>query len=98
VPTFEVSPRFEREYRAPSAPDHRAFDLAWRRLVAGLRERSPAFDPALRVTRVRRTSDVWELTWAPDGRATFQYGAERRPGEAHIVWRRIGSHRILDQP
>jgi hypothetical protein len=98
VPTFGVSPRFEREYRGLSASERRAFDTAWRRLAAGLRERPPAFEPALRVKRVRGTSGVWELTWAPDGRATFEYGAERRAGEAHIVWRRIGSHRILEQP
>lgn len=32
------------------------------------------------------------MTWAADGRATFEYGQEIRPGEPHIIWRRIGTH------
>lgn len=41
--------------------------------------------PGLRVKRMQGTDDVWELTFAPDGRATFRYGPEVRPGEPHIV-------------
>jgi hypothetical protein len=40
---------------------------------------------ALRVKRVQGHPGVWEMTWAPDGRATFEYGAEVRPGEAHVI-------------
>jgi hypothetical protein len=36
--------------------------------------------------------------WAPDGRATFEYGEPIRPGERHVIWRRIGGHEILDDP
>lgn len=52
----------------------------------------------LRVKRVQGTDDVWELTWAPDGRATFEYGKEILPGKRHVAWRRIGTHAILDTP
>jgi hypothetical protein len=38
------------------------------------------------------------MTWAPDGRATFEYGDEIQPGEAHIIWRRIGTHSVFRQP
>jgi hypothetical protein len=38
------------------------------------------------------------MTWADNGRATFEYGPEVRPGHAHIIWRRIGGHEILDNP
>jgi hypothetical protein len=38
------------------------------------------------------------MTWAADGRATFEYGQEVRPGEAHIIWRRIGTHDIFRRP
>jgi len=41
---------------------------------------------------------VWELTFAPDGRATFEYGDEVRPGDAHVIWRRIGDHSIFADP
>lgn len=36
-----------------------------------------------------------EMTWAPDGRATWQYGDEVRPGVTHILWRRVGGHDIF---
>ena len=47
---------------------------------------------------VRTHPGVWELTWADDGRATFRYGESRRPGDPHIVWRRVGTHDILENP
>lgn len=52
----------------------------------------------MRVKRVGGTPDVWEMTWAPDGRATFTYGAEVRAGDPHIIWRRIGKHDIFREP
>jgi hypothetical protein len=41
---------------------------------------------------------IWEMTWAPDGRATFSYGEPVREGEVHIIWRRVGSHQIFTAP
>jgi hypothetical protein len=38
------------------------------------------------------------MTWAPDGRATFSYGTPVKEGEAHIIWRRIGTHDIFTNP
>jgi len=60
--------------------------------------RTGDFDPRLRLKRVHGHSGVWELTWAPDGRATFHYGSELKAGEPHIVWRRIGTHDIFREP
>lgn len=60
--------------------------------------KSGGFRPGLRVKRVMGTSSVWEMTWAPDGRATFEYGDEQRPGQAHVVWRRVGTHDIFRNP
>ena len=67
-------------------------------LVEALQHRPPRFPPTLRVHRVQGHEGVWELTWAPDGRATFSYGSEVRPGEPHLIWRRIGDHSILRDP
>ena len=36
------------------------------------------------------------MTWADDGRATFEYGEPVLPGHLHIIRRRIGGHDILD--
>jgi hypothetical protein len=41
---------------------------------------------------------IWEMSWAPDGRATFEYGDEVHSGEAHIIWRRVGTHAIFRRP
>jgi hypothetical protein len=50
------------------------------------------------VKRIQGSKSVWEITFAYDGRATFAYGAELREGEAHVVWRRIGTHAVLEDP
>jgi len=50
------------------------------------------------VKRVQGHPGVYEMTFAPDGRATFTFGEEIRPGETHIVWRRIGGHEIFERP
>jgi hypothetical protein len=47
---------------------------------------------------VRSVAGVYELTWGPDGRATFSYGRSVVEGEPHIIWRRIGAHEILRNP
>jgi len=41
---------------------------------------------------------VFETTWDNDGRATFSYGEERIPGQAHVIWRRVGTHAIFTPP
>ena len=37
------------------------------------------------------------MTWADDGRATFEYG-EAVEGESHVTWRRVGTHSVFKQP
>ncbi|MFB7827404.1 hypothetical protein [Streptomyces hydrogenans] len=56
------------------------------------------FHPGLRINGVRSAPSVFELTWAPDGRATWSYSRARIAGEQHVIWRRIGSHEILVWP
>jgi hypothetical protein len=38
------------------------------------------------------------LTWAPDGRATFEYGASVKEGQPHVRWRRVGTQDIFKRP
>ncbi len=96
MPTYARTARFRREYRRLGPAEQRAFLAVVARFVESLAHGE--FDPALRVKRVQGTRGVWEITWAPDGRATFSYGPEIRPGEAHVIWRRVGTHRVLDEP
>ncbi len=96
MPTYLRLPRFDRDYATLTSDQRRAFRRAVARFVEDLNAgRSPR--PGLRVKAVQRGSGVFELTWAPDGRATFQYGESLRAGDVHVIWRRIGTHAILDE-
>jgi hypothetical protein len=98
VPTFERLARFDREFRRLPREMQQAFLAMLPLFIAALREKPPAFPPSLRVHRVQGSTAVWEVTFAADGRGTFEYGNEVIEGEAHIIWRRIGGHSILEQP
>ena len=95
VPTFATTPRFESDYRALSGEDRDRFKVACRKLVDDLRAGRPP-RRGLRVKPLRRTNDIFEITFAPDGRATFEYGEPVRQGEPYVIWRRVGTHDVLD--
>lgn len=97
-PTYEAPRRFLREYARLSRDQRKAFARARSKLVVALRETPPSFPPELRVKRVQGVRGVWELTFAPDGRATFGYGPPRLGGNPHVVWRRVGTHDVLRDP
>lgn len=73
---------------------------AFARVVEIFKEdlRNHHFRPGPRIRRVQGTADIWEITWAPGGRATWQFGEEVKAGEPHIIWRRIGTHEIFMEP
>lgn len=96
--TYEMSPRFKRDYRDLSATQRTRARSAARDFAADLNQKI-APRPGLRVKRVRAAPPgIFELTWAPDGRATFEFGREIRAGETHIVWRRVGTHAVFKHP
>jgi hypothetical protein len=97
VPTFEWLPLFDREWRSLSLEQQRSFRDAVAALVDDLREGS-GFRKGLRVKKMQGREDVWEMTWVPDGRATFHFGNPVTVGEPHIIWRRIGTHKIFTRP
>lgn len=96
MPTYETTPRFNNDLDRLTPEQRRRF----RQTVAAFVEdlRTGHFRAGLRVKGVRSTPGVYELTWAPDGRATWSYGREQIAGARHIVWHRIGTHSILGQP
>jgi hypothetical protein len=93
VPTFEWQSRFTRDLQALDVAQQQAFRDSVKHFVADLT--AGTFRKGLRVKRVQGTSDVWEMTWANDGRATFCYGSSKSHGEVHIIWRRVGTHSIF---
>lgn len=96
MPTHAERQRFLHEYKRLTREQREAFLAAVGLFVAGLGTHK--FDPKLRIKRVQGQRGVWELTWAPDGRATFEYGGQIRAGDPHIIWRRIGTHDIFREP
>ena len=96
MPTYRALPRFMREYDRLSAAQQAAFNAAVVKFVADMKRGS--FRAGLRIKGVAGHPGVYEMTWAPDGRATFEYGDPVQPGEPHIIWWRISSHDIFDEP
>ena len=96
MPTRDVLASFWRDWERLTLEQQRAFKTALQKFIADLR--TGHFRSGLRVKRVQGAEEILELTWAKDGRATFQYGDELKAGEAHIIWRRVGTHDILKEP
>jgi hypothetical protein len=98
MPTNELLPEFRKDYAHLTEEQKRAFRLAVKKLVVDLRA-GKTFRPSLRVKSLQGHPGVFEMTWqGNDGRATFDYDPEKRPGEPHIRWRRIGGHEIFQNP
>jgi len=97
MPTFRWLQRFGAEFDHLTPAQQAAFLAAVVLFVEDLRA-GRQFRKGLRVKGVKGAPGVFEMTWAPDGRATFRYGEPVREGEPHIVWRRIGTHDIFRQP
>lgn len=102
MPTYHRTGRFRRDWNRLTETQQEHLRDARNSFVADLKEmeagRRSRFRPGLRVKGVKGSPGVFELWWASDGRATFSWGAERRPGQRHIIWRRCGDHEILKNP
>lgn len=96
MPTYDKTGRFQADWEKLDEQTRTRFRVAVARFIEDLE--TGQFRKGLRVKRVQGTVDVWEMTFAPDGRATWQYGEVVKPGEPHIVWRRIGTHDVFDSP
>jgi len=96
MPTRDVLDSFWRDWDELTAQQQREFRRALQKFVADLR--TGRFRAGLRVKRVQGTGEIFEMTWAKDGRATFQDGEEVLSGEPHVIWRRIGTHDIVESP
>ena len=97
MPTYQRLPRFDADWDDLPEDLRKRFRKAVRQFIDDLAA-GRRFRAGLRVKRIQMTDNVFELTFAPDGRATWHYGAGIRPGEPHIVWRRIGTHDVLRNP
>lgn len=102
MPTYDSEGRFRRDWTRLDKEHQKSFLKARNNLVEDLREmeagKRSRFRRRLRVKGVKGAPGVFEMTWAHDGRATFSWGEEKRPGQRHIIWRRCGDHEILKNP
>lgn len=96
MPTYGWLPRFLRDFGKLSRAQQEEFRRAVAMFVADL-ERG-RFRKGLRVKGVQGHPGVFEMTWAPDGRATFTFGEPVRANDPHVIWRRIGTHDIFREP
>jgi hypothetical protein len=97
VPTYAWLARFGADFDPLTPSQQAAFLVAVRQFVEDLRG-SRGFRKGLRVKGVKGAAGIFEMTLAVDGRATFEYGDSVSEGEPHVIWRRVGTHAILDRP
>lgn len=97
MPTYEWGESFAHDLKRLSATQRAAFESAVAAFVEDLRG-GRGFRRGLRVKKVQGSTGIYELTWATDGRATWQHGNEHHTGQAHVIWRRVGTHQIFDRP
>ena len=97
MPTYAWLGRFRTDFERLTPTQQAAFIAAVRQFVEDL-QRDRVFRKGLRIKGIQGASGIFEMTWAADGRATFEYGDEVIEGEPHVVWRRVGTHAIFNQP
>ena len=97
MPTFAWLARFSADFDRLAPAQQAAFLAAVAQFVEDLRE-GGQFRKGLRIKGVQGAPGVFEMTWADDGRATFQYGDALLEDEPHVIWRRVGTHDIFRQP
>jgi hypothetical protein len=97
MPTFSWLARFGADFARLTHAQQAAFLVAVEQFVEDLRT-GGQFRNGLRVKGIKGAAGVFEMTWADDGRATFQYGQSLREGEPHVIWRRVGTHDIFMRP
>jgi hypothetical protein len=97
MPTFAWYPRFGREYLALSRRESATFRRARDRFIAALQAKRP-LEAGLGIREMSGHPGVYEFRFSAGGRATFHYGKPVIPGEAHVIWRRIGGHEIYQEP
>lgn len=96
MPTHTQTATFQRDFGNLSRDEKEAFRAAVGKFVHDLQ--AGRLRKSLRVKRIQGVPGVFEMTWANEGRATFEYGKEVIEGTPHVIWRRVGRHVIFSTP
>jgi hypothetical protein len=94
VPTYAWLARFRADFQRLTPAQQTAFLVGVGQFVDDLK-RARGFRKSLRVKGIQGATGIFEMTWAADGRTTFEYGDEVTVGEPHVVWRRVGTHEVF---
>jgi hypothetical protein len=97
VPTYAWLARFGADFSSLSPSQQAAFLVAVAQFVDDLGA-DRGFRKDLRVKGVKGGPGIFEMTWADDGRATFECGDALVEGQRHVIWRRVGTHSVLKHP
>lgn len=97
MPTHDEADSFWHDWDKLTEAQQDQFLVAVAKMVDDIRL-GQGFRKGLRVKGVQRRPGTYEMTWADDGRAIFEYGLSPRAGDTHIIWRRVGTHDILKNP
>ena len=88
--------RFLREFASLTPAQQQRFWWVVRQFIEDL-DKGP-LRPSLRVKKLVGHDGLWEITWDRDGRAIFEYGDTSETTGRHVIWRRIGTHEIFNDP
>ena len=97
MPTYAWLARFRADFERLTPAQQAAFMTAVQQFVDDL-QRGRGFRKGLWVKGIQGATGIFEMTWAPDGRATFEYGNEVIDAESHVIWRRVGTHAVFKTP
>ena len=97
MPTYGWLARFRADFERLTPSQQAAVLVAVQQFVNDI-QAGRGFRKGLRVKGIQGASGIFEMTWAPDGRATFEDAPEVFQGEPHVVWRRVGTHAVFKQP
>ena len=95
MPTHDETERFWRDFDHLTPEQQARFKARVKEFVEDLKAGS-GFRSGLRVKGIRKRPGWFEMTWAPDGRAIFEYGVPKFPGDVNIIWLRCGTHAIFE--
>jgi hypothetical protein len=87
--------RFDADWQALTSDQRKAFVAAILNFDADLA--STQFRPSLGVNAVQGVPGAYEMSWAADGRATFEFGQPASPDNV-VIWRRVGSREGFRRP
>jgi len=97
-------PQFDADYGKLSKAERAKFKETLQVFIPCCKEYeasggSYTWPASLRFEKLTSTKKVMAITWSfsgPDGRATFHF--ETVDEEMYVVWRRVGRHKIYDNP